>query len=293
MFRGADGRLYERYDARAPPHPQLQRIYTPPSTQTYSSQTSGRRSASPRGSRLQYHRRTPSFRDDGTVVQSIEHVEEPRPSPQIPQLSSAKLTHRSDVPGGREHNTGQLIDLTSSAQKAAEQIRLDSSPPPSPYATRERREVRPIDPYEAGIPARRQIIELHDQIPTYNPERSYVIRQQPSQSTLPMTPQARRYGPEVMQYAVAETYTDDRSGDLRPIERPTQYVAQRLHNPVEERYYVVDEHRSRHAPVHYSTQPVQPASRYIVLDHPQPMEGLEHSYDTRQQVPYRTTYVQQ
>lgn len=274
----------------------MQRIYTPPSTQQYTSQTSGRRSASPRGTRLQYHRRTPSFRDDGTVVQSIEHADDTYDSPRILQ-SPGGLAQRRDALKGQEYTSGQLIDLTSSAQKATERIRLDSSPPASPFAPRDRRAVELVDEYGANAPPRRQIIELNGQMPpptAYGSERPYVIRQRPSQVHPSSASQEMIYAPDESQYVPSERYISrERPVDPRLADRPLQYVPQRAPVAVEDGYYVIDDDHSRRVPVQYATQPVPSTSRYIVLDHPQSTGGLDRTYDTRQQAPYRTTYVQQ
>lgn len=198
---------------------------------------------------------------------------------------------RRDAPKPQDFPTGQLIDLTSSAQKATERIRLGSSPPPSPYMARNQRAIGHVDQHEVNPPPRRQIIELNDQMPpstAYTSERSYVIRQQPSHAHLPSGSQGAIYAPGSSQHIPTERYiTHERPVDPRVVERPLQYLPQRAHVPVEERYYVIDDDRTRHAPIQYVNQPIQLPSRYIVLDHPQTMDGLERSYDTRQQAAYR------
>lgn len=160
VFRAADGRFYEKVPVRVVEEPELRRVYTPQTAQTVlPAQSYPRRSASPRNVRPQYHRRTPSTNNDGTVMESIE-------SPNIPQHhGSVDVRMRQHVdPDPRMYQSKPtLIDLTSSAEKASH--RRPASPGAMQVTYQER---LPNNVPVFGAPAppqRRQLIELNDNVP--------------------------------------------------------------------------------------------------------------------------------
>ena len=283
LFKGADGRVYERVVTRPESIQQVQRIYTPPTARAYLPQVYGRRSASPR--RVDHHRRTPSLNDNGTILPSIEQVDGPYDSP----------TARQGVLGrGVPHDYGQsshLIDLTSSAEKATQRMRIRSRSPASPRITRQNH-IEQMPNAETRVPPRRQVIELDDR---YSTGHDRILREMP----------VERLQQKVWADPRVELY--DRLPDrtqIRPTQRqvlyepiPSREIAmQQQYYPIEqntaparERVYLIDDDRRR---LPQQAHP-EPPSRYIVLDHPQQMQWTERVSGRQHQPEYRTTYVQQ
>src|SRR5690349_13927000 len=110
-------------------HATSSRVYSP-STKVVPPYEHGRRSASPRSHRPQYHRRSPNMNDDSLVLPSVE---QPDATYQSPNLRQHRFEHdprpdRDRRRRGYDHPR-DLIDLTSSAEQATERMRFSPSPP--------------------------------------------------------------------------------------------------------------------------------------------------------------------
>lgn len=292
VFRGADGRLYERVTSRIE-DPALQRIYTPPSSRSMPYQAASRRSASPRAYRPNLHQHTPSLNDNNTIIQSIEQPDSIYRSPVSRYPTDNAQVKMRNVNNGAFHQN-RLIDLTSSADRANQRLQIESSPPPSPYQRRVAHQANPnlmeVDQYPSQP---RTLIDLGPQLPTpassqrmenvgqsrgngFDPRHAYATQ---PQSELGSTIPVRRQIPEE-RHIVYEPLAE--RGNVRHV---SEYELQRSQQVSRQReYQMIGE-----------AQPGQPAQSFsrqvIVLDSPR---AERHARPTERVQPVcRTMYLQQ
>lgn len=290
VFRGPDGRFYERLPPRIVEAPELRRIYTPPvPLAALPSQTHGRRSASPRNVRPQYHRRTPSMNDEVGIVPSIE-------SPGVYQtrnpFDGQRRQYLESEQRGREDRPA-LIDLTSSAEKAVRR-------PPSPHDTRAQMPDRQYHGVqmiaEPALQQRRQLIELDGNMPS--PRSIYQLEEARHHAIVPQDRYVMR--PVARDYVDRADYVSDPARVQMSYGHPTERRV--MYEPVPERQsvrYVAEEpmtvaygdrnaqaYRSngndqvyRLPPQQYTTE--EQSRRVIVLDAGGPMEGVQQTVNSR------------
>ena len=288
----------------------LRRIYTPPTGRAVPVHALGRRSASPRAHRPQYHRRTPSTNDDGTVIESIEDPDSAYRTPAFRQNQFDVQSRQQHDAGRRMHERpSQLIDLTSSAQQATERMRISPSPPPSPYLQRTRQvggDVEMID--ENRPPRHRQMLDIDHHLPPLVPSQrfdhggrsglrdrdEYVPspRMLVHEDRLPMrhdyttqslhTQAPVRVASNVGALAPRQVLYEP-VDERQPLSRHMRYMpeppAPAYENPRDRQYYVLDEQgiRRPQPQQHYADVPV----RRIVLDATVPMDGVQYSAEPR------------
>jgi len=248
--------------------------------------------------------------DDGTVVQSIEDSDNARNSPGFRQNQFIVQSRQPHDPRRRmpeRHN--QLIDLTSSAQRATERMRMSPSPPPSPYLQQLRQGGRDVDMNGENRPTRqRHMVDLDHQLPTpassqrhdhgvhsdmrASDEHVQSPRMLMHEDRLPM-----RHGypvqPSYKQESSRLVPTADVPGhrqvvyepieERHPLSRPVRYLPEQpapAYNARNEpQYYMLEaqEKRRMQPQQYYSDAP----SRQIVLDATVPMDGIQYSADPR------------
>ena len=309
VFRGPDGRLYERVAPRPEEIVPSRRVCTPPAVRAAPTNAHGRRSASLRAHRPQYPRRTPSMNEDGTILQSIEDSNSAHRSPAFRQRQSDIHPDQHQIDRRRMHERHtQLIDLTSSAQQATERMRMSLSPPPSPHPRQMRPTGRDVEMDDETCLRQRRIIDLDQQLPTpassqqrdHGIHSSMQIHDQYTQSPHMLMQQDRV--PMRHEYSIQPQYTHDPvrlvSGASGPAPRQMLYEpvnnshlsnrpARQLpepsgplyHGRVEQQYYVSEAQEERRAQPqrYYSDAP----PRQIVLDTTIPMDGVQYAIDPR------------
>ncbi|KAK5947077.1 hypothetical protein PMZ80_001223 [Knufia obscura] len=309
LFRGADGKLYERL----PPPPgdvlPLRRNYTPPTGRAVPVNVQSRRSASPHPHRPQYHRRTPSMNDDGTIVQSIEDSDSAYKSTSFRynQFEPYARQHRDARNVAPERHT-QLIDLTSSAQQATERMRISQSPPPSPYLSRPRQGGRDVEMIDENRPPRqRQLVDIDRQLATPASSQQLdrgmpsVIRTRDEYVPSPRTHLHESRFPTMHDYPAQASYVQNSArvasnagvpayrqvayepaDDRHMLSRPIKYLPEpdpQTYNGQRQQYYVLEGQGNG------LIQPQQlyddAPSHRIVLDATAPMDGVQYSANPR------------
>ncbi|KAK5091534.1 hypothetical protein LTS08_005295 [Lithohypha guttulata] len=317
VFRGADGRLYERLahrtDETSTP---TRRIYTPLTAKPSRLQIHNRRSASPRAQRPQFHHRTPSLNDDGTIVESIEPPDSAHRSPAINSRLHGTYHGQRVVNRMAVERNNPVIDLTSTAEQADERMHPFHNLPEPHHERQYQADHNMAAKIRQQPPRNPQLIDLGPQVPvTASPTRSgqnqyHVLSGQryvpipreqfyndPATSRTPYTQPSRAQeydrAPVYSQvptrgHAVYETL-DDRS----PYRNSTRYATGPVHDArVAQQYYITGEQLRDYPSGHATTQYTAQAGRQlVVLDNGEPMDDVQHSLDSRPPT-YRTTYVQ-
>lgn len=253
-----------------------------------------RRSASPRNYRPQYHRRTPSTNDDGTIVQSIES-----PGMYESQAPSDVPTHQHINSRRMPEDRPFLIDLTSSAEKASQRRPMSQTPPQAPVIELRHTGVRTTNE-SVGQP-RRQLIELsHD---TSSDRMAY--QAEPSRHQNMLRQDQYMMQPSRHEYTDGPVYANERARPpthyVRPAERRLVYepvvepphLTKMVRYIAEEPVPAIYSDRNAHAysangvdQVHQSSMhsyfpPQESTRRLIVLDTAEPMEGVQRTTSFR------------
>lgn len=300
MFRGVDGRLYERVAPRYEENVANGQTYTPPLSRPLLYSNQGRRSASPLAERPQFHQRTPSINDNGVVVPSIE-------PPDSAYKSPAKQHNGYNIQARPAEQRDHLIDLTYTAERAERPARVSPSPPPSPYLYRTQ---RPAQSHNDRAPPPRQLIDLSQNgslaapIPT---RHSQHLRHQDEYK--PVVNHQSHLGRPHQGYVYASDGSNPRGSaavpqrrviyeavDERPqhVIEPRRYVAEPTRSQLDARYYLVDDLPHQTIPLPATSSYADGMTRHrIVLEAEGRMEDVQYSTDPRYPTGHRPTYVRQ
>jgi len=248
--------------------------------------------------------------DDGTIIQSIEDSDSAHKSSGLQQNQFIIQSRQHyDAPRRLPERHNQLIDLTRSAQRATERMRMCSSPPPSPYLQQLRQGGRDVDMNDENRPTRqRHLVDIEHSLPTPVSWQRHDPGFQPGMRTRDEFVQPPRVLvhedclPMRHDYPVQPSYNHESSrvasnvgvpahrqvvyepiDDRHQLSRSVRYLPEppaSAHNSrSDHQYYVLKAPEKRHvqSQQYYPDAP----SRQITLDTSVPMDGVQHSADPR------------